>query len=377
MSNTLYPLGLIASQKITPVNSVIADAFEDGSTSTRALWSPQNFKRFFMLQHASLTLAEFKYLRSFYSQRSGTLDSFWYRDNINREGNALVRFTPAPPNVGGSTIPFQKSRDGSLYAAAVQLGEIAPIRALPEWDEVTTAAGVAPALWYDANREFYLSHLGSVLFDPAGAYDAANQKYPAPWQSANAVNNDGSMANQYQQYAFLGTGYAKTGINISEIAGAQPACTVFAIAQQSSTTNRQVLFGLGTTSPTAALGIQLTAANKYAPWIGGTETWTAAAQTNPNNTWQSVAAVFPGSTNTASLYVNAALIGTDTNTRSYSAGPAALGAATDGSSICNPSNTMPNCKLAHALVFPGALSLAQIKALHNLLGYQYGLAIVP
>jgi hypothetical protein len=58
------------------------------------------------------------------------------------------------------------------------------------------------------------------------------------------------------------------------------------------------------------------------------------------------------------------------------AGPLSLGAAPDGSLICNPSNGMVNHNLAHVLVFPVALTLAQIKALHNLLGYQYGLATV-
>lgn len=89
------------------------------------------------------------------------------------------------------------------------------------------------------------------------------------------------------------------------------------------------------------------------------------------STWRSVAAVFAGSANTGALYVNAALIGTDTNTRSLTAGPAALHAAPDATLVAASGQS------AHVLIFPAALTLAQIKAVHNLLGYQYGLPTVP
>jgi hypothetical protein len=342
----------------------VADEFENGSTMTRLIWNAQHFKRKFEIAHGALTLAEYRYLRSFYSQRSGGYDGFWFRDNVNRKGNANVRFASS----------LADDHDGTLFNAQVTLEEIAAIRALPEWDEVATAAGYTPALWYDANREFYLSHAGTVLTDTS-VYDSANQNYGAPWQ-AGALSLGGSAA-QYQTYNFTGTNWARTASNISELAGAQPACTLFAIVKQSTTATKQVLFSIGAMGAGTALGIALAADNRYEPWLGGSETWTNARQNNSAaDTYRSLALVWTGSSNSVTLYTNAASVGTDSVTRSLTAGPAALGAAIDGTLKANAGASMTNNSLAHVLVFAGALTLAQIKAVHNLLGYQYGLSTV-
>jgi hypothetical protein len=365
MTNVLYPLGLIEQLKVTPSTRVLSDVFEDGSTNTRLLYPAQNFKRHFMVQHAPLTLDEYRYLRSFHSQRSGLYDAFWFRDNVNRAGNARVRFAK----------PLPEEHNGILFNTQTEMDEVAAIRALPEWDEITSAAGGAPVLWLDANQEFYLNHAGMV-YTEAAAYDAAFHRYPAAWQAGSALNLGGAV-NQYQTYNFSGAECAKTAGNVAELSGAQPACTLFAIVRQTATTAKQVLFAVGTKATGSALGLVLSAANNYEPWLGGAETWTLASKANsPADAYRSIAVVWAASSNTATLYANAASVGSDTNTRSLATGPLSLGAAPDGSLICNPSNGMANQNLAHVLVFATALTLVQIKALHNLLGYQYGLATV-
>lgn len=139
---------------------------------------------------------------------------------------------------------------------------------------------------------------------------------------------------------------------------------------------RQVLFSVGPIAQ--SLGIALDASNYYTPWVGtsGGSYTNAKFLNSPADTFRSLAVVWPSNSNNVSLYINGVLIGTDSISRDVLSGPAVLGALSDGSLISNPANGMVNCKIAHVLMFPGALTLAQIKALHNLLGYQYGLSIV-
>lgn len=366
MSSVFYPLGLIAKLTNTKFERTLVDPFESGATSTRRTWAAQNFKRHFKIAHAPLTAAEWRWLRSFYSQRNGMYDAFWFRDNVNRDGNAQVRFAAE----------LQTDFMGAARLIQIDLDEIAPIRALPEFDEVAAAAGVSPLFWYDPNRELWYQHIGNTLAPDPSAYDS-QLAYPAPWQSGSALNLGGSLA-QYQTYNFSGVEWAKTGGNIAGLAGSQPACTVFAIVRHSTAAAKQILFAVGAMGASHALGLALSAANYYEPWIGGSETWTNARQLNSaQNTYRSIAITWAASSNNATLYANAASNGTDSNTRALTAGPASLGAAIDGTLISNPANALTNANLAHAMIFPAALSLAQIKALHNLLGYQYGLAIVP
>ena len=370
MSNLLYPIGLVQQLEIESDDRTLIDAFENGTTTARAYWQANNFKRRFLITHAPLKGGEFKYLKSFYNQRSGQFDSFWFRDNIGRGGNALVRFSQ----------PLYEERGGggliTLVKKFVNLDEVAPIRAFPEFDELTAAAGITPILWYDANREYYLQHCGSVILDPAGAAFDTMGNYPATWQGGSNLNL-GNVLGQYQSYNFSGVEWAKTTANISQLSGTQPACTIFLIARHSTSTAYQRIFSTGTVGTNTALGFKLDGSGYYAPLLGTADpSWSAAQANSPADTWRSFAVAWPASSNTVSLYTNAALIGTQTATRALTNGPAALGANLDGTNICNPGNAMTNCNAAHVLLFPSALTLAQIKAVHNLLGYQYGLATV-
>jgi len=359
MSNVLYPLGLIESIAVEKMDRAIVDDFEDGTTASRRYWAAQNFKRRLQVAHTWLTPTEYRYLRSFFSQRSGQYDSFWFRDNINRAGNVNVRFSG----------PLREARGSAgAYKVSVQFDEIAPIRALPEWDEVVTAAGATPLFWYDANREYYLSHAGSVVTDPAvKTYDSL-LAYPAPWQAGTPPI--GNTLAQYQHYAFTGAEWARSAANVSGLTGTQPACTVFAIAKHGTVSAKQVLFGVGAMGAGKAAGIAVSAANYYEPWIGGSESWgTAKFENSAIDTWRSLAVTWAASSNNANLYVNGAAALTESETRAFETGPVALGSAIDGT-------LKASGNVAHAIAFAAALTQTQIKAIHNLLGYQYGLTVV-
>jgi len=355
MSNVLYPLSMIEKLRVEKFETSVSDAFESGATATRLIWPAQFFKRRFSLQHSPLVETEWRYLRSFYSQRSGRYDSFWFRDNVHRGGNASVRFT--------EQLPLEYA--GGAHTIGVTLEEVAAIRALPEFDELTAAAGGAPLFWWDPNRAVYYSHIGTVhseafLYDVMLSHDA-----PMPAGSLPLANG----LAQYQHYAFTGAEWAKTLANPALAAG-QPAATIFLIAKHPTTAAKQVLAAIGAMGSGAGLGLAIAADNYYEPWIGGNETWTNARQSNGTpNTWRSLAVVWAASSNTGTLYVNAASIGADANTRSLTVGPAAIGAAGDGTL-----KTTGN--VAHVMLFAAALTLAQVKAVHNLLGYQYGLSLV-
>ncbi len=368
MSTAIYPLAGTKEIAITPFNPVQHDQFEAGNSSSHLLWAANNFKRTIKLSHMPLTLSEWKYLRSFYTQRSGGYDSFWWRDNPNRSGNYNVRFAA----------PVAPSRNTVFTDVDVTLEEIAPIRSLPEFDEVITAAGTSPFAWYDANQSRQFSHAGTVTTE-ATLYDAAGL-YTADFATGSlAATLAGYYADtqQYSRLAFIGSTWAKSPSNVAELVGAQPACTIFAILRQSSTSSKQILVSIGQVGTSAALGLALAADNRYEPWVGGSETWTNARFNNSAvNTWRSVAITWADSSNTATLYVNAASVGADSVTRSLSAGRLNIGAAPSGSVGANPSNAMAHCDMAHLICVPAALTLAQIKAVHNLLGYQYGLATV-
>jgi hypothetical protein len=304
-----------------------------------------------------LAFAEYQVLAGFYTVR-GTYDSFWYRDNVNRAGNAKVRFVEAPP----------KERGPAVYDLRVTLEEIAPIRALPELNEVIDAAGIAPAIWWDANRMQYIEHNGT-LYKESSAWDAALNGNAALWQTAEQPIGD--ILTQWQRFPFADAAWGKTTTSVLQFIGTQPACTVFALARHGTIASKQVLCALGAMGAGNALGLAINAANQYEPWLGGAEVWTNAKSTNaPNATWRSVAVTWPAASDAATLYVGGSSIGTDANTRNYTAGPATLGAAIDGT-------LKVTGDLAHVCFFAGMLTLAQIKALHNLFAYQYGLALVP
>lgn len=357
MSDVFYPLSLIEKLHSETFERTVVDPFEDGSSSSRRIWAAQYFKRRYTLTHAPLTAAEWRYLRSFYVQRNGQYDSFWFRDNVHREGNAKVRFASALP----------KDFQGAARRLSFPMEEVAALRVLPENEELVTAAGSTPILWFDANRELYYEHAGSVYKPDAFAYDSV-LAFPAPWQGGTSLPLGGTTS-QYQHYAFTNSQWGRTS-SIAALTGAQPAATVFAIAKHGTVSSKQVVFGVGAMGAGGALGLAVSASNAYEPWIGGSETWGTATQSNgTNNTWRSFGITWAASSNTANFYVNGAAALTEAETRNYSTGPLTLGAAVDGTLKCDGN-------VAHVMVFAAQLTHNQIKAVHNLLGYQYGLSIV-
>ncbi len=359
MSNLFYPIGLIAGVQTERADRVAADEFEDGTTATRRLWPLAAIKRKLVIQHAPLTYAEFRWLKGFFADRSGRYDSFWFRDNVNRGGNLMVRFAK----------PLTDERRGAATGVAVELEEVAPIRPNPELVDIeliTTNANLL--IWLDANREFYVSHMGSIIQADAAWDERAS--YPAVWQGG-PLATIANIASQWQSYGFAGSAWARSS-NIAQLTGLQPACSLFVIVSNSTSATKQIVLAVGGVGAGLAMGLALSAANNYEPWIGGSEVWTGAQQSNGTaNTWRSICITWASASNTASLYVNGALIGSVSNTRNYAGGPASLGSAPDGTLKTLAGNT------AHAMAFQNALTLAQVKALHNLLGYQYGLAVVP
>jgi hypothetical protein len=356
VSDVIYPISLIENLAVQRMARTLMDEFEAGNVSTRRYWDAQNFKRRLTISHGHLTPAEFRYLRSFHSQRSGEYDSFWFRDNLHRGGNIKARFAA----------PLPEPWNGGARRVQVALDEVAPIRALPEFDELATAAGSAPLFWYDANRELYLSHLGSATL-PTSFYDGYNHADGAALQAGTFPL--ANYLSQYQHYGFDGAAWGKTSANIN-IGGTKPPGTLFAICKHGTIASQEVVFAIGAMGAGNAMGLAVDASNYYVPWIGGSETWSTARQNNStNNTWRSFAVTFGDGSNSTGLWVNTVLAGPESNTRNYTAGPLSLGAALDGTLKCTGS-------VAHVLAFASVLTLAQIKAVHNLLGYQYGLSTV-
>ena len=359
MSDLFYPIAGVQSFKVTPVNRVIADAFEDGSTSTRYLWTDKTFKRMIELDHGPLSIVEFDTLRDFYTRRNGTYDSFWLRDNVTRGGNIKVRFA----------VPVSMQYEQMRRTFGLQFAEVAPLRPLPEWKEVYDAAGTEPSVIYDPQRVVYFEHPGLAAFTEATIFDGARARsWPLTFQSgANLLSG---TTSQYQFFN-LGSAWAKTTSNFTPLTGAQPACTVIAFLNRASGgTGRKGIVTIGAVGSGAGLGIGYNA-GQYEPYLGGAETWSTAKQSNASgDTWRSIAVTWASASNTASFYTNAALIGTESETRSLTAGPLAINAEPDGTD----GDTAH--KIGAVLVFPAALTLAQVKAVHNLFCAHYGLATV-
>lgn len=363
MSTETYPLSGIGTLRVTPLNRVVTDEMESGITYSRRLWSAATFRRRFALSHPALTAAELSTLRDFHAARDGGYDSFYFRDNVNRTGQHEVRFEGAPAWAG---LADARQTD-------IALVESAPRRALPSLAELTTAAGTAPTIAWDANREIAIRHAGAWSYDGDGLWDVATGAHAGTWQAGTMGFGD-SLAEDYQHFRAEGTRWAKTAGNVG-LAGAQPACTLFALVRHSTCSAKQVLFAVGTVGTGASLGIVLAADNRYEPWVGGSETWSTARSNNSAaDTWRSVAVVWTGSSNNATLYVNAASVATEAVSRSFTDGPASLFAASGGT--LKSGSGLTKADLAHPMMIPAACTLAQVKALHNLLAYQFSLATV-
>ncbi len=360
MSNVFYPLSGFEDLPVMLMENSVQDAFEDGSTASRLLWSPQNFKRRFTLKHMQLTQAEFAWLRRFFSARSGRYDSFWFRDNVNRGGNALVRLSDK----------FAFNRKGLLYTVQTTLDEVAPIRLLPDVDDITA---ILPnqtfQAWYDANRQIALSHMG-LRYYSAAIYDSTlNQDLTV------LALTDGNWVGFTSQYSYWILNQNdvphKTAGNALDTPGSQTIFTI--VATPGGEPNPTVITFAGSLGTGKGIGIILNGASYY-PYIGGAEVWTGAAIADSN--FHSVAVTFSNTagTVTAKLYLDGALTNAGANPQNYTAGPLCVGAAPDGSMASFYSGAAP--RLGHCLYSSGVASQAQIKAFHNLLAYQYGMPTV-
>lgn len=363
MSDVLYPLGATERLDVELMDRTISDAFEDGSTSTRQLWATKNFKRRFTFTHAALSADEFRTLRGFFVARSGRYDSFWFRDNVHRGGNAKVRLAK----------PFKIERDGrSFYKPTLVFEEVAPVRVLPDKDELV----VPSKFWWDPNREIYYSHQSVIQGELAAAglgpkiVDSQGGLFEPTWLVNWATTHLANLGGQWQHWSLDAVDWAKT--TQATGFGVDQAASIFIICAAPTSAAKRVLFAAGTTGSTGALGFALASDNYFEPWIGGSQTWTGARSLNsPADTWRSFAVSWPTFSSTASLYSNAALVGTAANARSFADYRCTLGRDTDGA---QPAAS--GTKVAHVLLFFQELTLNDVKSLHNLFAHQYGLALV-
>lgn len=387
MSDVLYPLAPIGTLDVARISRTIKDEFEDGSQQSRRLWSEKNFKRRFTVKHQNLTRQEFEILSSFLVARDGGYDSFWFRDNWNYGGNAKVRLA--------SDLPIDRG-GAPVYSPQLVLEEVAPVRALPSFAEVATAAGQTGNgglfhVWLDANREVEYTNsgdesLGIVYTSTLKNFARNDTSYPAydlsAVHTANFYGKLNSISAQYQSFwshYWPSSTYRNRwkSSSFNSLSGStQPAVTLFALVKHgTSSSANKVLFGIGNAGTGLAHGIQLRSDNYYAPWLGGAESWgTAQYQNSAADTWRSIAVTWPAASNSASLYVNGALIGTEAETRNYAGGSIFLGAAPDDTLMVGAQSF--NNAIQHAMMWSAELTLAQIKALHNLFAYQYGMTTV-
>lgn len=380
MSSEIYPIAVADSVRVQLSDRTAVDEFEDGATSARQLWTPKYFKRRFTIEHRNLKEADFRVLRSF-AAGHGRYDTFWFRDNFNRGGFAQVRFAQdldARPQAGRN------------YHLTVTLDEAAPSRVLPDYYELALLfdpvyGGTAlPFIWWDANRLNVWKHVpdhgatikseltvlqNEILTDTAGNGIARAQEsslsplYPdgittspitLPWISLGLVQS--SNWNYYKSDGTWNLG--------------KPAFTAFLIAKAPTSSTRQTVVQLGQTVDQQCLGIQLDASNYFKPWIGGSQAFTNGQyENNPASTFRSLAYTTAASSNDHKFYVDGALIGTDTHTRTTVNGAAYLAGQQGGSNELTGS-------IAHCLLFNAELPLADIQTLHNLFAHQYGLTEV-
>ena len=137
MSDVLYPISMISKMAVTRRERTLLDEFEAGNVQARRLWAEKSFKRQFEVQHAPLTLEELRRLNAFHAQRSGMADSFWFRDNISRGGNAKVRFADA----------HGFAQQAGERAVRVRLDEVDVTRALVDADEHRHPKWYASRFW--------------------------------------------------------------------------------------------------------------------------------------------------------------------------------------------------------------------------------------
>lgn len=365
MPNFSYPLAVTGGLQVQRVNRVLSDAFEDGGTSARRLWGHKMFKRRFRVRHAPLTALEIDAAQGFYSQRNGPYDSFWFRDNVNREGNAEVRFAG----------PLIITQEGGQRLLEVELEEVAPIVQNPSLHELKLATQSEPVWWWDANRSCtYIHanplsvHLETFVHDTVGLYK--------PVWTPGAVQPTGAVL-QWQYWKPLLNYYARTTNSVPLGAGL-PGFTIFGFFRHSTGGTKQVIAATGSMGAGNAMGMVLSQVNVYEPWLGGGEVWSSAVLANsPVNTWRSIAILYTNSTNDVTMVVNGTVVGsTNLNGRNFVPGLASFGAAMNGDHAVNSLGTMVNADANHVMAFNAALNPIYIREIHNLFAYQFGLPTV-
>ena len=375
MSSVYYPLGPIGSLDVRRIDRTIADEFEDGSTQARRLWTAKYFKRRFSMKHENLNDTEMRKLAAFFTARDGRYDSFIYRDNHNRAGNAWVRLA--------GDFPIQRG-GAKVYSPTIEMEQTAPVRELVGIDDITTALVAAgstdvPLCWYDANRAITYTHLGTA-YGENKVPDWSGNGYDLAWVSSQtkAIASLSSGSQLYDLWAWA-NGYYATGA-AAGIAGpalggvSQPAFTILAILYNHSGaySGPMVVGHIGGVSSGSALGLQISG-DQLKPWVGASEAWTGAAL--PSDAFCSAACVWAASSNTATSYVNGTSTAAGSNSRSYVQSAGSIFAASNGTKH----SYGVQFYLAHVLMFNAALSQAQIKAVHNVFVHQYssyGLATV-
>lgn len=366
MSDVMYPIGNL-DLSVTLEDRVVTDEFESGGSSARTYWPAGFFKRRFDIQHDALVKADFEYLQSFHRAR-GRYDPFWFRDNENRGGNAKVRFA--------SSFNQGKDADRAAYRPSFQLDEIAPIMGMPQIADVIAAAGVVPTAWYDPNREIYMPHgAASNLIIEGDAYDVG-QSFPLHWLSlsSNLLYLQETLS-QYQTYGFDGFNHA---IGTANPTFASNVCSLFiAFKGVPGSGGNGVIMSVGTQGSNSCFGIGMDGVGALiVPFTGtaGGAPWTNCRRAGSSSVFQTIAVTFDASN--ARMYVNGALFGTDAFTNSFAAGPISIGSKSTGASILDGASPNTN-KLGDAMLFAGTvLTLAKIKALHNLVAHRYSLAQV-
>lgn len=365
MSDVFYPVSLIEMLHEERFTRAVQDEFEDGTTASRLLWATRTFKRRFTVKHAPLTQEEFAVLRGFYLQQNGGHEPFWFRDNVNRGGNASVRFAT----------PLPSSREKLMQMIELALVEVAPIAANPELYEMTSAAGTRPLIWWDANRVRYYQHPVSgaqTEFLEEGIYDASERGNTGVWQSGGTSQAPGGILGQTQYFGLNTQQWAKLSSNLG-ITSAQPALTMMCFVRCNSVATPSFIW----TFSGAAGAVQGIAMARPA----GTHlfrmlpTPLASQSTNnvPADTWTGIALTFPNGADTAKWYINGSLVASGACSPRNAQTGFSLGADLDGT---DRTENGADLRVAHALAFNAELSDAQVKAVHNLLCRQFGLPLV-
>lgn len=363
MSDLIYPLALIGGElQLDKSARIIRDQFEAGTESRRAMWPDHHFRRRWGFTHTGLTEQEAIVLKEFYGDRNGSYDSFWFRDSVNRSGNHKVRFDE-------NYVPSHSRMNRSME---VRLTETSTRRSLPSIAEVTTAAGgVAPALFFDPNREAIVTHLGSKYFETT-PWDAASIAPRGLWYGTG--DRFTGLTTAYSHYAFSAASYAlgspPAGLTLSS-GGA-----VFVIARAPTFSTRQIAFGIGKNASYEAIGLVMHPDNRFEPWTGNTLQFASAFLINsPANTWRSFLVNYQSSGTSLHLSVNGASLINGTM-----ASPITLAAPTGWSLGAAPDASQPaTVDIGCAIYFPSVLASNGAVAaplLHNLFAAQYGLALV-